>query len=94
MAFDPDAYGRDSMRIAAIGSIVDKLRVALHAAEELERSGALLGDVWRSDEDWSRLGRVALLADEAKSEAMSRLAVDEHRWREHRARRLALTIVK
>lgn len=88
-------YGTDSVIMARDFTLVERLRAALEAAEELEEDGIAWEEAWRSDEDWLRVGRIRLLLATVEiwlASAMS--AKREAAWRERTLKRQSIHRVK
>lgn len=87
-------YGYESVALMRLG-LTDKLRAILEAAEDLEARGVAWEDAWQSNEDWQRLGRIALLLLEANASVERSMSRERHAaWDERMQARLGLRRVK
>lgn len=88
------AYSWESARLLRDLDLVERLRAALEAAEELEARGIAWDEAWRDNEDWQRLARIALLLSDvhfATRHAMNPERVQA--WDERLQRRMAMQTI-
>jgi hypothetical protein len=89
------AYSMETALLYRDLDLVGKLRAALDAAEDLEARGVSWDEAWRNNEDWQRLGRIALLLLDVRYATESAMSAERlAAWDERVQRRLAMQPVE
>jgi hypothetical protein len=89
-----DPYFEETAELLASASLVDRLRGALQAAEELEQRGVDIEEAWRNDEDWQRIGRIRILLHTTNALLEPHTNRDVNKWRTRELRRRSIRLVE